>query len=63
MHVIEVGLAPDGTDPEAHDETIRAAVISACEEHGEVELRYPDGAPDVARVIDGELIVTAAPPR
>lgn len=59
MHIIDVPVAPEGADPEAHDAEVREMVIVACEEHGAVELRYPQGAPDVARVIDGELVVVA----
>lgn len=57
MHIIEIPLAPQGTDPEAHDAEVREMVIVACEEHGAVELHYPQGAPDVARIVDGELLV------
>lgn len=63
MHVIQIELAPEGTDPEEHDRDVREAIIAACEEHGEVELHYPNGSPDLARVVDGALVVTSAPPR
>jgi hypothetical protein len=59
MHVIDVDIAPPGADPELHDEQLRARIIAACEEHGEVELRYPNGIPDIARLEDGALVVTA----
>lgn len=59
MHIFDIPLAPEGTDPEAHDVEVRDSIIAACAEHGAVELRYPQGAPDVARVIDGELVVVA----
>ena len=59
MHVIDVDIAPEGTDPEAHDQAVRERVVAACEEHGEVELRYPDSEPDVAQLVDGVLVVVA----
>lgn len=59
MHIIEVPLAPDGVDPEAHDAEVREMILAGCEEHGAVELHYPQGTPDVARIIDGELVVVA----
>lgn len=61
MHVINVQLAPEGMDPEAHDVQVRAEIIAACEQFGEVELHYPDGTPDRARLEGGELVVTDAP--
>lgn len=59
MHIIDVPLAPQGSDPEAHDAEVRESIIAACEEHGAVELHYPQGTPDVARIVDGELTVVA----
>lgn len=59
MHIIDVPLAPEGADPEAHDAEVRESIITACEEHGAVELHYPQGTPDVARIVDGELLVVA----
>ena len=59
MHIIEIPPAPQGADPEAHDAEVRETIFGACEEHGAVELHYPQGAPDVARIVDGELLVVA----
>ena len=59
MHSINLEVAPDGVDPEVHDAEVRDAIVAACVEHGVVELRYPNGTPDIARIIDGELVVVA----
>lgn len=59
MHHIDLSLPPEGVDPAAHDEQVREDIIQACEEHGEVELRYPNSTPDLARLVDGELVVTS----
>lgn len=59
MHSISLEVAPAGVDPEIHDAEVRDVIVAACVEHGAVELRYPNGTPDVARIIDGDLVVVA----